>query len=148
MPQCIKLFKILEGTNIWQSCIQCCLLYYFLRKKVMNCNSTKKIFLLQVVHTKAIAALTQFCDFSFFWIFFNFVSDLILYFFSCLLILFFFSDFKISFLALYLLYFCFFCYYNSSFYNSSVCLLVCPLVYLSTISYILLSFCFSYRKVS
>ena len=31
----------------------------------MNCNSTKKIFLLQVVHTKAIAALTQFCDFSF-----------------------------------------------------------------------------------
>ena len=80
--------------------------------------------------------------------FFNFVSDLILYFFFMFAHFIFFSDFKISFLTLYLLYFCFFSYYNSFFYNSSVCLLVCLLVYLSTISYILLSFCFSYRKVS
>ena len=31
--------------------------------KVFNCHSTNKSCLLQVVHTKAIAALTQFCDF-------------------------------------------------------------------------------------
>jgi len=31
--------------------------------KVINCNSANKSFLLQVVHTKAIAALTQFSDF-------------------------------------------------------------------------------------
>ena len=31
--------------------------------KVINCNSANKSCLLQVVHTKAIAALTQFCDF-------------------------------------------------------------------------------------
>ena len=31
--------------------------------KVISCNSAKKNCLLQVVHTKAIAALTQFCDF-------------------------------------------------------------------------------------
>ena len=31
--------------------------------KVINCNSENKSCLLQVVHTKAIAALTQFCDF-------------------------------------------------------------------------------------
>ena len=33
--------------------------------KVINCNSAKKSCLLQVVHTKAIAALTQFRDFFF-----------------------------------------------------------------------------------
>ena len=32
--------------------------------KVFNCHSANKSCLLQVVHTKAIAALTQFCDFS------------------------------------------------------------------------------------
>ena len=32
--------------------------------KVISCNSANKSCLLQVVHTKAIAALTQFCDFS------------------------------------------------------------------------------------
>ena len=32
--------------------------------KVINCNSANKSCLFQVVHTKAIAALTQFCDFS------------------------------------------------------------------------------------
>ena len=31
--------------------------------KVISCNSANKSCLLQVVHTKAIAALTQFCDF-------------------------------------------------------------------------------------
>ena len=31
--------------------------------KVFNCHSANKSCLLQVVHTKAIAALTQFCDF-------------------------------------------------------------------------------------
>ena len=31
--------------------------------KVINCNSANKSCLLQVVHTKAIAALTQFCAF-------------------------------------------------------------------------------------
>ena len=31
--------------------------------KVINCNSANKSCLLQVVRTKAIAALTQFCDF-------------------------------------------------------------------------------------
>ena len=34
--------------------------------KVINCNSANKSCLLQVVHTKIIAALTQFCDFLFF----------------------------------------------------------------------------------
>ena len=33
--------------------------------KIISCNSTNKSCLLQVVHTKAIAALTQFCDFFF-----------------------------------------------------------------------------------
>ena len=33
--------------------------------KVISCNSANKSCLLQVVHTKAIAALTQFCDFFF-----------------------------------------------------------------------------------
>ena len=32
-------------------------------KKVIFCNSANESCLLQVVHTKAIAALTQFCDF-------------------------------------------------------------------------------------
>ena len=32
--------------------------------KVINCNSANKSSLLEVVYTKAIAALTQFCDFS------------------------------------------------------------------------------------
>ena len=31
--------------------------------KVINCKSGSEICLLQIVHTKAIAALTQFCDF-------------------------------------------------------------------------------------
>ena len=31
--------------------------------KIISCNSANKSCLLQVVHTKAIAALTQFCDF-------------------------------------------------------------------------------------
>ena len=31
--------------------------------KVINCNSANKSYLLQILHTKAIAALTQFCDF-------------------------------------------------------------------------------------
>ena len=31
--------------------------------KVTNCNSANKSCLLQVVHTKTIAALTQYCDF-------------------------------------------------------------------------------------
>ena len=34
--------------------------------KVISCNSANKSCFLQVVHTKAIAALTQFCDFLFF----------------------------------------------------------------------------------
>ena len=33
------------------------------QKKVISCNNANKSFLLQVMHTKAIAALTQFCDF-------------------------------------------------------------------------------------
>ena len=33
--------------------------------KVVNCNSANKSCQLQLVHTKAIAASTQFCDFSF-----------------------------------------------------------------------------------
>ena len=32
--------------------------------KVIKCGSADKSCLLQVVHTKAITALTQFCDFS------------------------------------------------------------------------------------
>jgi len=40
--------------------------------KVISCNSANKSCLLQVVHTKAIAALTQFCDFLYFrWTFNN-----------------------------------------------------------------------------
>ena len=35
--------------------------------KVINCNSAIKSCLLQVMHTKAIAALTQFCDFFYSW---------------------------------------------------------------------------------
>ena len=31
--------------------------------KVISCNCVNKSYLLQVVHTKAIAVLTQFCDF-------------------------------------------------------------------------------------
>ena len=34
-----------------------------LQTKVISCNSANKSCLLQVVHTKAIAALTQFCNF-------------------------------------------------------------------------------------
>ena len=34
-----------------------------MQTKVIFCNSANKSCLLQVVHTKAIAALTQFCDF-------------------------------------------------------------------------------------
>ena len=34
--------------------------------KVISCNSANKSCLLQVVHAKAIAALTQFCDFLIF----------------------------------------------------------------------------------
>ena len=34
-----------------------------LQTKVINCNSANKSCLFQVMHTKAIAALTQFCDF-------------------------------------------------------------------------------------
>ena len=34
-----------------------------MQTKVISCNSANKSCLLQVVHTKAIAALTQFCDF-------------------------------------------------------------------------------------
>ena len=41
-----KIFSVAEGQTI-----------------VINCNSANKSCLLQVVHTKAIAALTQFCDF-------------------------------------------------------------------------------------
>ena len=33
------------------------------KTKVISCNSVNKSCLLQVVHTKAIVALTQFCDF-------------------------------------------------------------------------------------
>ena len=32
--------------------------------KLISCNSENKSLLLQVVHTKAITALTQFCDFG------------------------------------------------------------------------------------
>ena len=31
--------------------------------KAISCNSANKSFLMEVVHTKAISALTQFCDF-------------------------------------------------------------------------------------
>ena len=39
--------------------------------KVISCNSANKSFIWQEVHTKAIAALTQFCDFfcvTLFWV--------------------------------------------------------------------------------
>ena len=35
-----------------------------MQTKVINCNIANKSCLLQLVHTKAIAASTQFCDFS------------------------------------------------------------------------------------
>ena len=40
------------------------LLFAIVQTKVIFCNSAIKSCLLQVVHTKAIAALMQFCDFS------------------------------------------------------------------------------------
>ena len=55
-----KIFSVAEGQTI-----------------VINCNSANKSCLLQVVHTKAIAALTQFCDFFTLFTFLHFKNHIV-----------------------------------------------------------------------
>ena len=63
--------KVVNCNNTYNTVEYVQVLIAVMQTKVINCNSSNKGCLFQVMHTKAVAALTKFCDFSHITIFSN-----------------------------------------------------------------------------